>query len=531
MEDEEFFQLLFYGSGSFETQDLFSLSNPSLKELLQLNLQQQRFSYRTLQTQISSPKLQKLFLSLLIQATFDAAYQKDLKIEQRLNALSRELHVKKKGEQLEILSLPSIPLFSPFSIGERISFSNSQAAKAALDLFAKMRRFESFQPFGQTLLAVPLKAEKADWLPLQALLEREGNFSSWKRENFQAVKNEIQNLAEAKGTQQPLFSLLEQAYKPLAGQPAMKSRFDTLYFPTFAQLKVETLYVQTPWSLLLLVSSLLALFANLLFALKPPFRPVALIMTLLLLAFVTLQLAARIYILGRPPVSNMFETLLFVPFVALLISMVLYGMHRTALTLCLGPMGTLTLLVASWLGGFPDQLSQVQPVLNSQFWLTVHVLMVVSSYGAFLLAALLGHLFLLRPPKKPEKMLLGTLYTGTTLLVIGTLLGAVWANESWGRFWDWDPKESWAFISISLYVALIHLYRFKMIQHFGLSLGAVVGFLSITFTWYGVNYLLGVGLHSYGFGSGGENYYFSYLLLELLFIAAVWKWRPRIQLN
>lgn len=116
------------------------------------------------------------------------------------------------------------------------------------------------------------------------------------------------------------------------------------------------------------------------------------------------------------------------------------------------------------------------------------------------------------------QLILQTMYGGTILLVSGTILGGIWAAESWGRFWDWDPKESWAFISSCFYLIWIHAYRFHRIGSFGLAIGAVSGLLAISFTWYGVNYILGTGLHSYGFGSGGEIFYYSFLGIECLFL-------------
>src|SRR5438128_6981056 len=99
------------------------------------------------------------------------------------------------------------------------------------------------------------------------------------------------------------------------------------------------------------------------------------------------------------------------------------------------------------------------------------------------------------PMKRLSQVILQTLYGGTTLLITGTILGGIWAAESWGRFWDWDPKESWAFISSCFYLIWIHAYRFGRIGSFGLAIGAVGGLLAISFTWYGVNYILGTGLH------------------------------------
>jgi len=168
-------------------------------------------------------------------------------------------------------------------------------------------------------------------------------------------------------------------------------------------------------------------------------------------------------------------------------------------------------------------------VLDSQYWLTVHVLMVVGSYGMFALAGVLGHFYLIsrlisgRQTDQTERFgrqILQAMYLGTALLIPGTILGGVWAAESWGRFWDWDPKESWAFISSCVYLIWIHAYRFGHIRYDGLAVGSITGLMVISFTWYGVNYILGTGLHSYGFGSGGEIYYYLYLAGEAAFIAA-----------
>jgi hypothetical protein len=148
--------------------------------------------------------------------------------------------------------------------------------------------------------------------------------------------------------------------------------------------------------------------------------------------------------------------------------------------------------------------------------------MVVGSYGVFILAGVLAHIELIRKQDKiPASPLLPLLYLGTIALIGGTILGGIWAAQSWGRFWDWDPKESWAFVSSCIYLLLIHAYRFGKISTFGLAVGSILGLIAISFTWYGVNYILGTGLHSYGFGSGGEYWYYGYIGAEMLFLAWV----------
>lgn len=221
-------------------------------------------------------------------------------------------------------------------------------------------------------------------------------------------------------------------------------------------------------------------------------------------------LGAQIVLLARPPVSNMMETLFYVPFVAALVGLILPKLRLVG--------GISACVILPFL---PNHLSfePVQAVLNSNLWLTIHVLMVVGSYAFFLLATIIGHLYLMRPNPRALSPLLKVLYCGTFLLITGTILGGVWAGQSWGRFWDWDPKESWAFISCGAYLILLHLYRFKKITPPTLAMGSVIGFIFILFTWYGVNYILATGLHSYGFGEAKHHLLFgSFVAFEGLFL-------------
>ena len=113
---------------------------------------------------------------------------------------------------------------------------------------------------------------------------------------------------------------------------------------------------------------------------------------------------------------------------------------------------------------------------------------------------------------------------GVILLAAGTILGGVWANESWGRFWGWDPKETWALISLLGYLALLHARFIGWVKDFGLAVGAVLCFMLIVMTWYGVNFVLGRGLHSYGFGAGGGQWITLYLIAEFVYLSlARWK--------
>jgi ABC-type transport system involved in cytochrome c biogenesis permease subunit len=200
----------------------------------------------------------------------------------------------------------------------------------------------------------------------------------------------------------------------------------------------------------------------------------------------------------------------------------------------------------AWFFPIPGkQFSPLQPVLRDNFWLTIHVLTIVSSYAAGALAWGLGLLslgyYLLgryrpggpgRPGQPPAACaeLAGFIYkamqVAVLLLAAGTILGGLWADVSWGRFWGWDPKEVWALVSLLAYLVILHGRYAGWIGNFGLAAGAVLGAAVIGMSWYGVNFLLGAGLHSYGFGQGGQTEFFAFLLLNFaLLAAAAWRWR------
>jgi ABC-type transport system involved in cytochrome c biogenesis permease subunit len=291
-------------------------------------------------------------------------------------------------------------------------------------------------------------------------------------------------------------------------------------FPSYWQLKAELLYYNFP----MINYAIIAYLAALLFFLCPKKKRILAAGWCFFIAAFTLHsltLLLRSYILGRPPVSNMSETVIYVPWIAVVIGVMLSKRLATKIPFLSSIAAAAILLtMREWTHGH-DALENVQAVLNSAFWLTIHVLMVVGSYGVLILGGILAHVYLMQSRKNPtlSYAILQCLYLGCALLIPGTILGGVWAAQSWGRFWDWDPKESWAFISACVYLMIIHAYRFQKIGERGLAIGAIVGLMAISFTWYGVNYILGTGLHSYGFGSGGEWIYYSFLLGESAFLA------------
>lgn len=244
---------------------------------------------------------------------------------------------------------------------------------------------------------------------------------------------------------------------------------------------------------------------------------------------------ARMFIAGRPPVTNMYESVIWVAFGTVLLAFVFEAMYRSRTCLLAAvPVAVVSLILADTQPtAISRSISPLVPVLRDNFWLTTHVLTITLSYGAFALALGLGHIALGTVIKggKPTPALYNYLYraiqVGVLLLAVGTILGGVWANYSWGRFWDWDPKEVWALVTLLAYLFVLHGRIAGKWGGFGLSVGAILCFQSVIMAWYGVNYVLGVGLHSYGFGSGGFGYALTFVFVELAFVTIALIRRPR----
>jgi len=237
---------------------------------------------------------------------------------------------------------------------------------------------------------------------------------------------------------------------------------------------------------------------------------------------------ARILIAGRAPVTNMYESILWVAFGTVLFALIFEAIYRGRYFL-LGaiPVAVVSLILADTQTiALSPAINPLTAVLRDNFWLSTHVLTITLSYAAFALALGIAHIALIQilAGKKPASPLYNYLYrtlqVGVLLLATGTILGGVWANYSWGRFWDWDPKETWALITLLGYLIVLHGRIAGYWGGFGMAVGSVVSFLAVLMAWYGVNFVLGVGLHSYGFGTGGFGWALAFVGAELVFVGA-----------
>jgi cytochrome c-type biogenesis protein CcsB len=255
------------------------------------------------------------------------------------------------------------------------------------------------------------------------------------------------------------------------------------------------------------------------------------------LAFQAAGIVMRCMIAGRPPVTNMYESIIWVSFAVTFFGMIFFVRYRALIYLLAAlPVTLIALLLVHQMPiAMPSSIDPLVPVLRDNFWLTIHVLTITLSYAAFALAMGFGHILLWRYARNPAAAradapmhfwLYRVLQLGVLLLAAGTILGGVWANYSWGRFWGWDPKETWALIALLCYILALHGRLAGWWTQFGLAVASVVCFLAVLMAWYGVNFVLGKGLHSYGFGIGGETYVAMFVVLDLLFVAfAIWRYR------
>ena len=238
-------------------------------------------------------------------------------------------------------------------------------------------------------------------------------------------------------------------------------------------------------------------------------------------------LLSRVLIAGRPPVTNMYESVIWVAFGTILFALIFEAIYRAG-SFLLGavPVAVASLILADSQPVILDHsIHPLTPVLRDNFWLSTHVLSITLSYAAFALSLGVAHVALAQviAGRKPTAILYTYLYktlqVGVLLLATGTILGGVWANYSWGRFWDWDPKETWALTALLGYLFLLHGRISGLWGGFGLAVGSVIAFMSVLMAWYGVNFVLGAGLHSYGFGTGGFPLVAAFVGCEILFVA------------
>jgi len=252
--------------------------------------------------------------------------------------------------------------------------------------------------------------------------------------------------------------------------------------------------------------------------------------TLALLLLIT-AITLRCIIRGRPPVTTLYETILFSTATSVLLAFIIERFTKDNISLSLASfLGLLGLFIANRyeMKEGTDTMPSLVAVLDTNFWLTIHVTTIVIGYGAGLLASAFGHVWILGKLLKIKKDdtnfykrlsrgIYGTICFCFFFSFIGTVLGGIWALQSWGRFWGWDPKENGALLIVLWCLIVIHTHLGKIINSLGEAAGSIILGVVVSFSWWGVN-LLGVGLHSYGFTRGAWNSLLIFWIIETLLI-------------
>jgi len=269
-------------------------------------------------------------------------------------------------------------------------------------------------------------------------------------------------------------------------------------------------------------------------------------MLLAVLVLHTFALASRIYITGRPPVVNLYSSAVFIGWACVLAGLALEAISRRGIgNLVAAVSGALTLMVAYGLDS-GDTMHVLQAVLDTQFWLSTHVITVTLGYGATFLAGLLGICSIVQRiwsgfahrndnaalavdrqvQDDLHRMTYGVVCFALFFSFIGTVLGGLWADDSWGRFWGWDPKENGALMIVLWNAAVLHARWDRWIGPRGFAMFAIGGNIVTAWSWFGTNQL-GIGLHSYGFTSGVLILLAAFVVSQLLLLAAAaWLTRP-----
>jgi ABC-type transport system involved in cytochrome c biogenesis permease subunit len=256
----------------------------------------------------------------------------------------------------------------------------------------------------------------------------------------------------------------------------------------------------------------------------------------------TAGLVSRIYIQGRPPVTNLYSSAIFVGWGAAVLGFILERLYRNGVgSATAAGLGFLTLLVAHNLSMDGDTMTMMQAVLDTNFWLATHVVVITLGYGATFLAGFLAIIYILRgvftrgldPAMQANfsRMIYGIIAFATLFSFVGTILGGIWADQSWGRFWGWDPKENGALLIVLWNALILHARWGGMVRHRGIAVLGVAGNIVTSWSWFGTN-MLGVGLHAYGFIDSALLWMFIFVGTQLAIIAIgltpPHKWRSHV---
>lgn len=427
---------------------------------------------------------------------------KSLGLQTNIQYNAKVEHIKLK----EILNVPTgiLPFDELLDKVQQIRVSlqkfpeGSSEQKAAQNLLSQLGVYKSIKEGQDWMLPKPVANNEIQWLPIVGFFSEE----------------EIKNESTQSST--PFLSVMMKS----------KEVFDKNVKSTYS---LEYKYHKAKLTSFAMLATLLALaFLTLLKKIN-----LALAFTFLAIILETAHLSLRVLISGRAPITNMYETVLFSGYGALVLAVIVGHFKKEKTFLYIGLVyNFLTLMMITFAGSMLSaSISPLVPVLRDNFWLSTHVTTIIMSYGALALSWILANTVIFKKfkydlSKADEKYYSDLIYTclkyGTVMLGAGIILGGVWADYSWGRFWGWDPKETWSLIALCFYMAILHGRHTNWIPNNRFIIFTAGAFMSIMMAWFGVNYILASGLHSYGFSEGGAIFLFTFFTIQTIILILSW---------
>jgi ABC-type transport system involved in cytochrome c biogenesis permease subunit len=242
----------------------------------------------------------------------------------------------------------------------------------------------------------------------------------------------------------------------------------------------------------------------------------------------TFGLIFRMYLEGRPPVTNLYSSAIFIGWGAVFLGLVLEKIYRDGIGCVVAAfVGFVTQIIAHNLALGGDTMEMMRAVLDTNFWLATHVVTVTLGYASTFVAGFLAIIYILRgmftttlsgsTAKSLARMVYGIVCFATLFSFIGTVLGGIWADQSWGRFWGWDPKENGALLIVLWNATILHARWGGFVRERGLMIFAVIGNIVTSWSWFGVN-MLGIGLHSYGFTDAAFHWLLIFVVSQVVII-------------
>jgi ABC-type transport system involved in cytochrome c biogenesis permease subunit len=396
--------------------------------------------------------------------------------------------------------------------------SLSSADQAIIEITRVMLQMETEMKDAAPQI-IPFSTSPEEWVSLWGILA--------KKKSTAIADSSVTNMLELRNAylnkNQQAFDaaivhFIDHNYSSDKGTPGVPdSRLETLYNKCNPFFWAKIMYG---------IAVLVSLFAVTLLWKKA--YPVGLTLVIMAMVLHSSGIVARMIIMHHPPVTNLYETFVFTAWAAVLLGIILelirirsYGVLLSAIT------GFLFLHIAGRYAKDGDTLGMLAAVLDSSFWLTTHIVTISLGYAGCVGAGLMAHVYLIMKCirktlageefQKLHVAIYGMFAFGFIFTIIGTVFGGMWADQAWGRFWGWDPKENGALLIILWGIIVLHGNKARLLGQNGIAYGAVIGMMLVMMTWVGVN-ILGVGLHSYGFSSIGANTLLTYIGVEILFL-------------